>query len=92
VHAWYLALILARSLDAGTTCVALAHGGRDIFPWNHSCQTTVGIQAGFSALQIFTVQRLAPAHPRLARILATVAVGTEGVAVSWNVHQLRKLK
>jgi hypothetical protein len=52
----------------------------------------MGIQSGFSALQIFTVQRLAPAHPRLARILAMVAVGTEGVAVSWNVHQLRKLK
>jgi hypothetical protein len=81
VHAWYLALLLGRSLDAGTTCVALAHGGRDLFPWNQSCQA-VGMQAGFSALQIWNGQQIAPAHPRLARVLATVAVGTESVAVS----------
>ena len=91
MYAWYLALIVARSLDAGTTGVALAHGGRDLFPWNHSCQTTVGMQAGFSTLQIWNAQRIATAHPRLARVLATVAVGTESVAVSWNVHKLRKL-
>jgi hypothetical protein len=92
VNAWMLGLILARTLDAGTTCIALAHGGRDVFPWNHSCQTTVGIQTGFSALQIWNVQRLAPAHPKLARVLGAVAIGTEGVAVSWNVRQLRRLR
>jgi hypothetical protein len=92
MRAWTLGLILARTLDASTTCVALAHGGRDIFPWNQSCQATAGVQAGFSALQIWNVHRLAPAHPRLARVLDAVAIGTEGVAVSWNVRQLRRLK
>ena len=91
MNSLFLALIVARSLDATTTCVALNRGGHDIMPWNTSCPSVVGVQAALTALQINGLHHLSIAHhPKLAHVLGSIAIGTEGVAVTWNLYQIRK--
>lgn len=76
---WLLALVLTRALDVGTTCVALAHGGREVNPLlPASCPAQLAIQSGVATADVLLLRRLAPAHPRVARVLAGVEIGLEG--------------
>lgn len=101
----YVALALARTLDAGTTCKGLAMDGqpvpnrpgyvysvKDIYPWNANCPSVIGLQGGFAVMQIYSIHALHRKHPRAAKWLAVTAIGVEGFAVAWNVNQLRKVR
>lgn len=101
----YITLALTRTLDAGTTCKGLAMNGqpipdrpgyvytvKDIYPWNVNCVSVVGLQGGFAATQIYSLDALGKKHPKAAKWLAVVAIGLEGTAVAWNINQLRKVK
>lgn len=82
-----VALALARSLDAGTTCTALARGGVEgnpILP--SSCRVAVGVQAGLTVGQDFGLTKLAVKHPKLAQIIAWSTVSVESYAGWHNAH------
>jgi hypothetical protein len=87
---WLLALILARSLDATSTVIALQDPRLvEAVPWmpRHPA-TVVAVQGGAAAVQVWVLRKWAVKHPKLARGLATVQIGVSGVAVTMNVRAM----
>ena len=87
------AMLIARGLDAGTSCLAFSRGYQEAHPGLPSvCVPTVTAHLLIGTTQVWALTWLSEDHPRLARWLAGVSVGTSGVAVVWNVGQLRQTR
>ncbi len=82
-----VALALARSLDAGTTCAAFQRGGVEgnpVLPTN--CRVAVSVQAGLTVGQDVGLTKLAAKHPKLAQVIAWSTVSVEGFAAWHNAR------
>lgn len=80
------AVAIARMLDAGSTCVAIGHGGVEanpIFPTG--CRTAIAVQAGTSTAQDWALSRMAKDHPTRAKVFAWITVGVESAIVYHNM-------
>lgn len=85
---WFIALVLARGLDATTTCIGFAHAaaiGRGavevglLMP--STCQKTVLVQAGASVVGVLGAQWLVrKGHPKAAKWITGVQVSANSVA------------
>ncbi len=79
-------MILARSLDATSTCLAFGRGaveGDPLVPGS-SCKASVAFQAALTTGQVFGLTRLSKTHPRLAQGLAWAVVAIESGAAFHN--------
>jgi hypothetical protein len=80
-----LALIVARALDATSTCAAFNRGATEANPLIPTgCRTAVAVQAGVATAQTFGLLRLHRHHPKVALAIALATVGIEGYAVVSN--------
>ncbi len=87
---WLLALAVLQGADAASTCAALHRGFREGNPLlPQSCAGIVGVKAVTVVVLALGLPRLARAHPKLARGVASVAISSSGVGVVWNVRVLR---
>jgi len=91
---WLTALIIARALDASSSIVALQNPLlKEGIPWMPSRPVgIVAVQGGITASQIYFLHKLSLKHPKLARGLAVVQIGTGGVAVTLNIRAIRKVR
>lgn len=85
-----ITLALARLGDAVTTGIALHQGGRELNPLlANRPAANLALQGAAVSAQLASLTALQRQHPRLARVLAFVAIATEGVAAANNVRVLR---
>ena len=88
---WLTALVLARVLDATSTCIGLAHGRVEMNPiMPTSCQGNVAAQMGMAGAQVVILSVLAKKHPTLSKWLAGIQIGVSSGAVAWNWHVMLK--
>lgn len=88
---WIFVLSLMRGLDVSTYCVAQQHGSVELNPWlPQSCSAQIGVQAGIGVLQGVALHRLAPHHPKLAKVLGSVVISVEVGATAMNLRQIHK--
>ena len=80
------AIAIARMLDAGSTCVAIGHGGVDSNPvFQTGCRTDISVQDGTSTAQDWALSRMAKEHPTRAKVFAWITVGVESAIVYHNM-------
>ena len=88
---WLTALVLARALDATSTCMGLAQGRVEM---NHimptSCQGAAVAQLGMAGAQVVILSVLAKKRPTLSKWLAGIQIGVSSGAVVWNWHIMLK--
>jgi hypothetical protein len=86
-----LTLALLHSSDIAITNYGIAkQGGREanpLLPKNPISMTIV--TSSITTGQIYLLHKVSKDHPRLAKILAFAAIGTEGFITYHNVGQLR---
>jgi hypothetical protein len=89
-----LALILARSLDATSSAIALQHPNlAEGVPWMPQTATGhIALQAGISAGQVWYLSKLSVKHPKIARGLALTQIGLSGTVVTMNVRVIRSVR
>lgn len=85
---WLLALVIARSLDAASTCLALqkyrAAERNPLLP--SSCSAAVAAEGSLATFQVWGLSRMAKRHPKVAMFVTIVSTSVEGYAA---VHNLR---
>lgn len=89
-HALLVAWITVHSLDAGTTHYALSHGARETVIPTQNKWVIDGVIGASATLTWVGLERLKEGHPKLATALKLIVIGTHVIAVSRNVHELRK--
>ena len=88
---WLTALVIARALDATSTCIGMSQGYREMNPMMPtSCHRAVIAQAGMAGAQVLVLSALAKRHPTLSKWLAGVQIGVSSGAVAWNWHIILK--
>jgi hypothetical protein len=76
--------------DTITTNIALSRGYREaVIPSQHRAVITATIAAQ-EGIGCIGYRILHPHHPKLANALIGVTMTSRGVAVTWNIAQLRK--
>lgn len=90
---YLLALILARSLDAASSAYALHQPGlAEGVPWMpQTVRGQIVVQAGLTTGQAWCYARIGRTHPKVARGLSLLQIGTSGAAVTVNVFALRTI-
>ncbi len=79
------AIAIARMLDAGSTCLAIGHGGYEANPvFPTGCRTAIAVQAGTSTAQDWALMRVHRTHPKRAQIIAWISVGVESAIIYHN--------
>lgn len=72
----------------GSTCVALARGGVEGNPLlPGTCKEQIMVQAPFTSVAVVGVATLFPNHPKVAKVIASIAVGSGTIGFVVNVRR-----
>jgi hypothetical protein len=82
----FVALALARALDAASTCDALSRGATERNPLvaGGSCKASIVFEAGVTTGQTIALHSLNKTHPKIAKTLAIVSIAVEGWMIAHN--------
>jgi hypothetical protein len=91
---WLIALVLARSLDATSSAIALQNQNlTEGVPWMpQTAKGHIALQAGVAAGQVWYLNKLSAKHPKIARGLAVAQIGISGSVVTMNIQIMRRVR
>lgn len=85
-----IGLLVGHGLDAATTDLAFARGGREVVaPSQHPAVLNL-IDAGEGVFEYAAIRRFEAKHPKVARWLLAGALAGQGFAVAHNIKELRR--